>query len=851
MNNYPQDDQLDDENDDTDSIEEENEFEDDFPTEDFEDDEESENDVESSIEDLDDDEELEESEEDEESPDTTGRIVFGSIKGQFVTAVGYQENNYYVADTFKWLETPQHVIDKVNKVTSLGSNFTFPNALSKYKIISIKGLSHSGRYNLAIFTALKLKNGYQNKNIYSLRCIVDSSILSFLMDNRCPTNCIFIVRNAFDTPGLALKDFTEAAPEINLLLEQNNSILILTNLDKVQLPHEVLEIDVPKLTEQECVKVLWKHFESNIYNLDEAFTNVLSNKKDVISSIVSSLKTPTNIDTFLASISGKIPPQTDIGEYLLEKAKEITKKIGNVSNWFKNLDSLRKYFSFTVALFPDLKVEDLLKRFKVDIQLLQTQRTNLGLLGDYNFEEYLEGANCQLSNWGTVEFKDPDVPSFLLSQLKQNYFFQYWDLLTYYSKEVKSHPSKDEIETRLSYSRALGELGKSDTAKLFEVLIEWAKSDWKSVRAATGYVLRQVSSDTSLQQWVEKVLFDWSSSEMASIRWASISASERLYSVLPKATIGIIEKLSNDWPNSQATIHALVKISRIDTVRTVTLLRGWLSRSRLDANNHLKKISVRASFEILSDLRIADSKRRKDLLPLIKDLLQLSNEDCRKTLSLLRKWVIAEQSTSCDKDVSNLIASFITLDNWQIIHEIINVLETDWSMDDDQHIREIAVDLLNYYRVTSAPSSTELGILVIDSCGNSKINTCAYEVISDLTKTIRLRSFYLGISTTLEDMIGEKQFVYEAIAIQGLQPVRLVGPILERLNIENTAFVLIITAGNILDIEDWIVTGWEKKLVINIYGMDINKMPKGPKYLLSASKDQVLTILKELYIQKL
>jgi hypothetical protein len=636
-----------------------------------------------------------------------------------------------------------------------------------------------------------------------------------LLDDKIPNDGVFILRNAFNNPGILLRDFSESHSDVIHLLEECNSYLIITNQNHVDLPVEIPQIRCGDFTLNERKEIIEKHINSGFFTLRRKFTENLLDEK-IIAKLANVLKTPNEISAFILAIAREERVPGNIDLYLADKAKEISKSNISLDNWFGSLDDLGKYFAITVALFPDLQLQDLLKRFKADNEILQIKKTNFGFPLDLNLEQYLGKANCKISDWGTIEFTDPRISSFVSEQLRRNYFFHFWELARSYSEETKSHPLPKDIEVRLAYARALGELGKSDIEELDLILREWGKSKYSSVRAATGYALKQICTDPNLVGEVERVIIEWMQDSSSDMQWTSIAASERLYSDIPETVLHILNQLFGDWRTTRATIHALMSLSRIDLPRIVLLLVDWISGDGARQSLH-RKIAVRVSSELLLRLNPDNVARRKVILPLVQSLLVLQEGTCIKTMGLMKTWLIRSIDTSCQDDIGKLIGELISSDS-MTSETTIQVLASNWLGGESTKVRELARSILDLYKIINDPVSDWTAITILDATeqdGSIRNNMKRIygEIRRQLHGYVRARSFNLGSCIPFHE--DELSVMTDDIALPNeYNPPRLIGPILDAIDDNKVCLVIIITAGEIVDLADYSNSSWTDKLVI-------------------------------------
>lgn len=746
-------------------------------------------------------------------------------------------------DTFRWYDAHE-IIEKIQNVLVPGKATKIPEDLERFRIISINGDRYSGRYSLALHLAIRLHK-LSGCDIYSLGCVVDSSLFNFLLDTESPENGIFILRNAFDSPGILKKDLLEAASDLTHLLEERNSYIIITDDKTIDLPSEIAQVQAEKLTLSERKELITNYVSKSIYKIQNEFENALQSEK-LINALAKVLLIPADIDTFIATLSSEKVPPEDIDKFLLEKANDIAKTEIRLDEWFGTLNDLEKYFAFAVALFPDLKVDDLIKRFKDDNAILQQQKSNLGLPLDLSLKQYLKNTNCRVSEWGTIEFEDSQITEFILGQLHGDYFFHLWELADAYSEMVRSHPEKADLQVRLNYSRALGELGKIDFNRLSSILRNWCESEHYSVRAATGYALKQVCTSRSLVASVENLIRSWMHDSSKEIRWSSIAAGERLYSNIPETVFSAIHQLSKDWHIHRAIVNALNNISKNDLSSISNLLLDWLSNPE-ETHPIRRKIALDASYKILQKLNPTNSSRRRKLLPIAQALLLINEKTCKITMSIFKSWLNRNPSEDCVNDIGDLIADSLASENLNKDY-LTHILERDWLIEKDEEMHDLAKNLLQYIETISEPLPRETGVIIVDiseqdSDWQRKIEVFCRDTRNRLDKYFKTSIICLGVHSSYhENVVDQMASKGVSLNFHGLKPARVIGPILERLELQEIKFVLVVTSENIIDLDDWVNSEWAKKIIINDYKNELDRII-GFFYISSRSPEQVEGII--------
>jgi hypothetical protein len=760
--------------------------------------------------------------------------------------IGVVKNYYYASDTFRWKELGE-TLGKIGKVLIASSRLVIPASFEPQRIIIVDGSVHTGRYSLALHLARQLVS--DNRKAYSLQCTANSSIFDFLFNDLVPKSGVFILRNAFDNSAQILKDLLESATDIFQLLEEQDAVLILTTHNPVSYPPEILTIHSVQLSTDELVDVFTRHISSHIYKIADNLVAEFQDRK-FLGELVSILKTPSNINRLISALAREPNITGNIRSLVREKAEGIGKAEVNLEAWFQKMEERERYFAFTVMLFPDLSVEDLFRRFVTDNSILRESKFNLGLALDLNFSQYMENTHCRVSEWGNIEFEEPKFLSDVASQYHENYFFHFGKLYELYSHEVITHSSKDDIPTRLAYCHALGEMGKTGFKQLSQVLAIWGKSNQNSIRAATGYALQQVCTDTSQTGNVEELLLSWAQEDQKpGLRWTAIAAGERLYSSVPDVVLEIIEQSREDWDYVGPIFHSLMSIARIDMPEVVSLLIDWLADKGQPVSPRTAK---RISSKLLNGLKPNNDHRRQALLPLAESMLAFSETTCKETMSILKAWIYFGSNPHIVDDVGKLISSSMEAVDQILQNVILRTLEQDWLREKNVKVASLARQLLAFHRKVTEALGLKSAIVILDiSEETPEIQKQMDKFFLGITKYLdafRIKCFALGDCSPAQQIFlkslidGTGAFTQRS----SIMPARLIGPILSALDIDKTLLTLVITAGSVPDLVDWNVSDWTKNTIINQFRPNLERV-EGFKYISSTSVKEVVELLESEY----
>lgn len=791
-----------------------------------------------------DDDESQADDEEFDSAENSVAVKINIKSAQRSSIKGVEINNYYsyVTENFKWLETNSERIEKNKQVFVEGSAIKKPTTTENQRVVVINGEVHTGRYSLALNIAEDVAKSSETK-IFTLQCFVKTSLFAILLDKNLPGNSVFIIRNALNDPGIMVRELQESLSDIKGLLKQNNSYLILTNdQEDLEFPKDVYLIPDTGIKQSDLIKIFNTHLSFLESGLDKKLVSYLKKNKKTIHELIDILKRPYYIDDFFKSLVDFQYDEEHIDTTLLDQAKRINKPDVQLNIWFEGLTDIEKYFAFNISLFPDLRRVELVKRFTTDINKLRQNKSNLAHVADLGFQDYLRNTASRLTDWDTVEFEDTKVMAFVLAQLRSNFFFHYWNLREEYAEEIKGNADKQGIETRISYSRALGELGKSDFDGLENILLSLGVSEITSIRASIGYCLKQVCTDASYKGNVEKLLHNWSQDSNQKLRWTAIAIGEKLYWEFQDTVINIINRLVTDWRNSSAITHALLKLSRVDPQRISSILLGWLDESETQHNAIQRRIAIKTAYKIFSDLRIGNLRRRNAILPLLRRILYLSETHCKKALTQIQSWILHNHNENWS-DFGDMIAEAIVSDNSFVSDVIIHKIKNDWLQNQSGTLRKFSEEILLYY------DETLIDAEILES-KDIPTGLVLVDITSDNPQSIKLAKELIKKANwaklTIQPM-GISDFTDTDLTLwiaRGIKPVRLIGPLLEKMKAHDYSFVLIVTLDDVIDIDDWVDSPWNnKRMIVHHFDKDISRAP-GIMYLKNLTVERLDMLLR-------
>ena len=514
--------------------------------------------------------------------------------------------------------------------------------LGEYRQVHLVGPDHVGKFATAHALARRQREAETSLRIRTLRCSEDASILDILEDADCPPQSIFIIRDAFGTPGLQRNDFRGALGPLQETLDKNDQYIILTT--DSELPTDIptgrqQTVDVLPLPEGDLSTLLEKHFI--YYSIpDEWWPTAI----DVASK---SLEHPYQYDLFAMRLQRlEARPRKPQLEVIVRDIKDSAL---NVRVWFNGLNPNQRYFAMLVCLLPGLSLDDLWQLYEKLFVFLKGQGIRLDPPLNYGREDLLESIQARRSEFGTVEFNSPIFAQGALTQAQYNYREQFRLLLPKFAEALESSvldKRRGARDRQLALTTAISLLGQADLGWVRPILFKLAQHAEHNVRVAAAAVLRRICDVETQQPLVANLLAGWASDkDRARVRWTAAAAYSKLPRTMVTGSLKTLGKLAadNDFVRNEAA-YALEHLFPRAPDDVIAALNDWLVDGDLTVASTVRK-AVRG---ISNDSRIQashfrEAARQDAFWPLLDNIIRLgSTEQAKAGLSLLRSWLDRE-----------------------------------------------------------------------------------------------------------------------------------------------------------------------------------------------------------------
>lgn len=596
--------------------------------------------------------------------------------------------NHVFVETSKWGES----LDKLT---------------SKHLLI-LHGEPHTGKYTTAIKASVELTTNGSDLAIRSLRFSEDASLIDFLIDEKCPSNSIFLIQDGFTVPGLGITEIQRHSTYlISLLLEANNYIIVTTDtnsLSGAELP-EQYSVETTPFSSTELNKVLKKHI--GYYKIGDSIKSQIESKKQ---QIVSTLKTAHNIDRFTQIISKLSTVDEKVVEDTLLKISNVNL---DASNWFRGLNANQRYYAMLIALCPQLDRNNLWVVYEKVIAALKSKKVSIESPLNFSEEDLRLSNNSVLTELGYVEFEDPVYKEQVLQQIKDGYSQQFKTLLPVFSSLILENSTNQGTENRdfrISIATAIGEIGKASwnsvITQVFNSLIQNPES---TVRSSIAHAIRHTAGDPTLKKDIIRALSKWKISLNSKVRWTSAAVCERIYHLMPHEAFKILNDLSNDREGfvRKAVAHAIAAIARRDLEAAIQIILDWIATKRKRTKRTAGTVFIRL-LENSKRLKYAlkDNDYKARLIPLISELMVQGGEQLRVGLSLLQEWIV---TGSGDKilmqSIEDSILGTCTNVSSEIRDSIISEIKNEWVQSEDETLYRFSVVLIDL--IQKLPESEE------------------------------------------------------------------------------------------------------------------------------------------------
>jgi hypothetical protein len=547
-------------------------------------------------------------------------------------------------------------------------------ALDEFRMVYLVGPDHAGKSAMAHYLARQRGALNPALSIYQMRCTEDASILDLFEDENCPGGSVFIMRDAFLSPGLIKHDFPLSLPTLLEILANNNQFLILTSdgdatTNRIGDGRQTVSVSPPP----EHDKLLKKHLEW--YSILDSW-----HKEAMVAA--KALEHPYHFDLFAARLQRlAAKPSPDQLEVIVRNIKDPDL---SVRVWFDGLNLNQRYFAMLACLCPGLSMDDLWQLYVKLIAFLKSQGIRLDSPLNYGRDDLLESVQARRTAAGAVEFNSPIFADGALAQAQQNYREQFRLVLPKFTEAIETAAMgkrPGDRERRQALTTAIGLLGQADLRWVRPHLRDLAKHVVLDVRASAAAALRRVYDQDEQQQPVAKLLREWARDNHLYVRWTAAAT----YSRLPRS--------ANDW-----SLEALGKMAA-DDKKEVRDEVGWaleqVFRRAPDhviatlndclAGGHPNSVQTvrRAVGRIANDRKnqadyFRETARQEAFWPLLENTIRRGGtEQAKAALALLRSWLAGRSGSGSSEKLEDAVLTMAELLGQQR-HKLLKQTLDEW-----------------------------------------------------------------------------------------------------------------------------------------------------------------------------
>ena len=418
-------------------------------------------------------------------------------------------------------------------------------------------------------------------------------------------NSAIIFDDAFGRSAFSdLGDYSNNIDDIEKLIENNNNFVIITTrkqiLDEVKkrptrfteyLSH--IEDRIIEFSQEGSYSddALRKIFKKHVSYYRE--TGKISDKEETIAQenrekIINNLRFPHNIDILVKEELKKVTE----GLKELDEAIEAAKHIKTIAkNWFLNLEFNKKYFIFTVALFPgfDEKTFDMV--YEKLIELLQ--RRHRGLITE-DLNAIRRYTSAYITETGRIDFRHPNYREGVIEGISKECKKDLVEIIPALGKLAIDPDTDFDVKWRVAY--ILGKIGKIKPEKALPLLKELAKDEPFAIRRRVAIALgmiAEVKPDETLL-----ILTGLAKDDDGGVRMIVAYALGKIGKIKSEKTLPLLKELAKDnFPLVRWSVaDALGEIGEIKPEEVLPLLKELAKdenpRVREAAETSLWKIKV-------------------------------------------------------------------------------------------------------------------------------------------------------------------------------------------------------------------------------------------------------------------
>ena len=401
--------------------------------------------------------------------------------------------------------------------------------------------------------------------------------------------------------------------------------------------------------------------------------------------IINNLRFPHNIDIL---VKEELKKATE-GLKGLDDAIEAAKHIKIIAkSWFLNLEVNKKYFVFTVALFPIFAEKTFDRVYERITEALR--RRHVGLTTEDPNALRMHTA-AYITETGIIGFRHPNywegVREGILEECRR-------DLVDVFPA-LKELAKDNDSDVRWEVVGALRVIGMIKPYETLPVLKELAKDNDSRVRMAVTFALGMIGRVKPDE--ILPVLKELAKDKDSDVRWVVADALREMGKVKPDEILPVLKEQARDkdldvrW----GVAGALREMGKVKPDETLSVLNEWAK----DNDSHVRETAANA-------LGLIGENKPDETIPVLKELAKDNDLHVRMAvagvlgLGMIGEIkpdetipVLKELAKDKDSNVRGVVAVTIALRTIGKQDETIQVLK-EWAKDKDSNARETAAHAL-------------------------------------------------------------------------------------------------------------------------------------------------------------
>jgi HEAT repeat protein len=324
--------------------------------------------------------------------------------------------------------------------------------------------------------------------------------------------------------------------------------------------------------------------------------------------IINNLRFPHNIDILVKEELKKVTNGKKDFDDAIEEAKHI-KRIAK--NWFLNLDDKRKYFVFTVAMFPGFDEETFGRIYEKIIEALQ--KRHIGLATE-DPNALRRDTSAYITETGRIGFNHPNYGEGVKEGIEEDFKRDLVEVI-FTLEEL----AKDEDKyVRGRVVDALGEIGTLKPDKALPLLKQLAKDKDGYIKRAAADALKEIG--TLKPDETIPLLKEWVEDDKVDVRWAAADTLREIGTLKPDETIPLLKERANDKYGCvrRAVADTLIEIGKVKPDKIIPVLKEWAKEGR-----------VNVRWAIADTFREIGKVKPDETIPLLKEWAKDGRVDVR------------------------------------------------------------------------------------------------------------------------------------------------------------------------------------------------------------------------------